>query len=418
MMAAASARTRVLLLSNHFPPDANPSGRLMSQLAASLRERGFSVDVLTTFPHYEGFRVEPRHRGKIIEREPVGSDLVIRVWAFASGQKQKMLHRLANYVSFNALATVFGSLSGRRYDVILANSGSFFTGLTAAVLKVIEGAPFIYNVQDIYPDVPVRAGQLTNRRAIRALERIESFMYDRAARVTVISPEQRAILIGKGVPAEKVVLIPNFVDTDFIRPLPKLNDFTRAHGLADKLVVAHAGNLGYAYDFDSLLACAAQLKDRNDIVFLIIGEGVLKPAIEARVANEKLSNVVMLPFQPEAQLPEVRAAVDIQLSLYRAGSAQSSLPSKIYEIMASGRPAIVSAERGTGLHALVEETQSGICIDPQSTDQLCRAILDLQADSARRATLGTNGRAAAERDYSRAVAADRYAALLSSVSKR
>lgn len=414
----ARPRTRVLLLVNHFPPDANPSGRLMSQLAASLRERNFSVDVLTTFPHYEGFKIERTQRGKLIERQQVGDDVVTRVWAFASGQKQKMTHRLANYLSFNALATVFGALSGRRYDVILANSGSFFTGVTAVILKAIEGAPFVYNVQDIYPDVPVRAGQLTNARAIRALERIETFMYARAARVTVISREQRTTLIGKGVPAEKVAVIPNFVDTDFIRPLPKLNDFTRANRLTDKFVVAHAGNLGFAYDFDSLLACAAQLIARTDIVFLIIGEGVKKAEIETRVANEKLSNILMLPFQPEEKLPEVRASVDVQLSLYKAGSAQTSLPSKIYEIMASGRPAIVSAEAGTELRQLIEETHSGLCIDPESTDQLCRAILELYGDSLLRASLGKNGRAAAERDYSRAVAADRYAALLSSVSQR
>lgn len=390
----------------------------MSQLAASLRERGFSVDVLTTFPHYEGFKTEKSHRRKLVEREFVGDDVVTRVWAFASGQKQKMIHRLANYLSFNALATVFGALSARRPEVILANSGSFFTGVTAAVLKLTRGVPFIYNVQDIYPDVPVRAGQLTNARVIRTLERIESFMYARAACITVISREQRTTLIRKGVPEEKVELIPNFVDTEFIRPLPKVNAFTRMHGLTDKLVVAHAGNLGFAYDFDSLLACAKQLQERTDIVFLIIGEGVRKVELQARVDREQLANVRMLPFQPEQSLPEVRASVDVQLSLYRSGSAQTSLPSKIYEIMASGRPAVVSAERGTELRELVDETQSGICIDPESAEQLSRVILELAADPQLRATLGSNGRAVAERDYSRAAAADRYASLLSRVSRR
>lgn len=411
-------RLRVLLVVNHFPPDANPSGKLMSQLAEGLRELDFSVDVLTTMPHYDGFRVEQASRGRLVRTERAGDDRITRLWVFASGAKHNMLHRLANYVSFGALATLAGLFRRRGYDVVLANSGSFFTGVAAWVLRVLRGAPFIYNVQDIYPDVPVRAGQLTNRAAIAGLERIEKFMYRRAACITVISREQQRVLIGKGVPREKVVVVPNFVDTEFIRPLPKQNDFSHTHGLADKFVIAHAGNLGFAYDFDSLLSAAAALRERSDIVFLVIGDGVRKQEIAARVQAEKLANVRLLPFQPEQQLPFARAAVDVQLSLYRNGYAQSSLPSKLYEIMASGRPSIVSAERGTDTRVLVEETRSGLCIDPEAADQLVAAILRLHDDRALGAEMGRNGRGAAISDFSRLNAARRYATLLTEVVGR
>src|SRR5688572_8483451 len=169
---------RILIVVNHYPPDVNPSGKLMHQLALGLRERGHTVDVLTTFPHYQSFRTEPGYRGKLIAREKVDRGRVTRVWAYASGDKQRMLHRLANYLSFNALASVIGPLSRTRYDVVLANSGSFFTGITGWLIRLLRRTPFIYNVQDIYPDVPVRAGQLRNPTAIRALEQIERFMYD------------------------------------------------------------------------------------------------------------------------------------------------------------------------------------------------------------------------------------------------
>jgi colanic acid biosynthesis glycosyl transferase WcaI len=409
---------RVLLIVNHFPPDVNPSGRLMAQLAESLRARGMSVDVVTSFPHYENFRIDPAYRGKVVATEAVGADTITRLWVYASGTKQNMLHRLANYLSFSALATFAGTLKRRRYDVVLANSGSFFTGIAAFVLRVLRRAPFIYNVQDLYPEVPVRAGQIKSRAVIRALEGIERFMYNRAAHVTVISREQENILHRKGIPPAKVTRIPNFVDTDFIRPLPKDNPFARAQGLVDKFVVAHAGNLGFAYDFDSLLSCAASLRERDDIVFLIIGDGVRRNDIENRVRSEALTNVRMLPFQPESQLPDARAAVDVQLSLYRAGSAQSSLPSKLYEIMASGRPSIVSAEPGTDARELVEETRSGVAIDPESPAQLRAAVLHLHDHRAVARELGANGHAAALRYYSRDVAADRYAALIRAVAER
>ncbi|MGQ0562742.1 MAG: glycosyltransferase family 4 protein [Gemmatimonadota bacterium] len=409
---------RVLLIVNHFPPDANPSGRLMSQLADGLRARGLSVDVLTSFPHYAGFRVDPTRRGRLFERERVGDDVVTRLWVFASGRKQNMLHRLANYLSFAGMVTLAGAFTRRRHDVVLANSGSFFTGVVGWVLRVLRRTPFVYNVQDIYPDVPVRAGQLSNRRAVAALERIERFMYARAARVTVISREQRRVLIRKGVPEQKLLVSPNFVDTSFIRPLPRDNAFARAHGLADRFVVAHAGNLGYAYDFDALLACAAALRGHEDIVFLIIGEGVRKEAIEERVRTEALANVCLLDFQPEQQLPEVRAAVDVQLSLYRRGAAESSLPSKLYEIMASGRPVIVSAEAGTDARSLVEAARCGLSIEPENAEQLCAAVRRLRAEPALARELGENGRHAAVCSYSREVAAERYAALLEEVAKR
>jgi colanic acid biosynthesis glycosyl transferase WcaI len=316
------------------------------------------------------------------------------------------------------MASVAGMASRRRHDIVLANSGSFFTGITAWLIGLLRRTPFIYNVQDIYPDVPVRAGQLRNRAAIRGLERIERFMYTRAARITVISNQQRNVLLRKGVPAEKLVVIPNFVDTSFIRPLPKDNAVSRRLDLHDRFVVAHAGNLGYAYDFKSLLAVAAQFQaSEPGVLFLIVGDGVMRPGLEQDIAERRLTNVRMLPFQPEADLPLLRASIDVQVSLYARGAVESSLPSKIYEIMASGRPAIVSAERGTDLHNLVTTTGCGICIEPENPEQLAEAIRTLHRDETQAARLGQRGRDAAERSFSREAAVEAYARLLDDIDK-
>jgi colanic acid biosynthesis glycosyl transferase WcaI len=411
----AERSLRVLIVVNHYPPDVNPSGKLMHQLAVGLRELGHTVDVLTTFPHYQSFRIEPAARGKLFEREEVAGGQVLRVWAFASGHKQRMLHRLANYLSFNMVGALAESLAQRRHDVILANSGSFFTGVTAWLLG-LGRTPFIYNVQDIYPDVPVRAGQLRNPAAIRALAAVEAFMYRRAAHITVISQEQRKVLENKRVPPAKVSVIPNFVDTSLIRPLARDNAVSRRLGLQDKFVVAHAGNLGYAYDFDSLLQVAARLRADRNILFLIIGEGVRRNQLEQTIEREQLDNVRLLPFQPESDLPLLRASVDVQLSLYAAGAAQSSLPSKIYEIMASGRPAIVSAERGTDLFDLISTAGCGMTIDPESPAQLYAAVIRLYQDREHAALLGERGRAAAVRSFSLEMAVAAYARLLTTLT--
>jgi colanic acid biosynthesis glycosyl transferase WcaI len=310
-----------------------------------------------------------------------------------------------------------GPATRARYDLVIANSGSFFTGITGWLIRLLRRTPFIYNVQDIYPDVPVRAGQLRNPAAIRGLEKIERFMYDRATHITVISNEQRSVLMRKGVPGAKITVIPNFVDTAFIRPLPKDNELARRLGLHDKFVVAHAGNLGYAYDFESMLQAAAALADQPDILFLIVGEGVLRETLAGQISARGLTNMRMLPFQPEAELPLLRAAIDVQLSLYAKGAVQSSLPSKIYEIMASARPAIVSAERGSDLFNLVSATGCGICIEPENAGQLTQAIRSLHGDRAEGARLGQRGRDAVERSFSKAVAVDAYARLINDIDK-
>ena len=407
---------RVLLVTNHYPPDVNPSGKLMHQLAVGLRERGFTVDVLTSFPHYQSFRIEPAYRGKLIHHEDAPGGRVTRVWAYASGQKQRMIHRLANYLTFNLVATLSAAFSGRRYDVILANSGSFFTGVSSWLLGLLPRTPFIYNVQDIYPDVPVRAGQLKSGAAVRGLEMIERFMYNRATQITVISNQQREVLKEKGVPSAKLTVIPNFVDTEFIRPLPKDNEVSRRLGLHDKFVVAHAGNLGFAYDFDSLLTAAERLRGESGLRFLIVGEGVRRSDLEAQIAARNLHNVRMLPFQPEADLPFMRAGIDVQLSLYAKNAVQSSLPSKIYEIMASARPAIVGAEKESDLYQLVQSTGSGVCIEPENADQLYDAVMQLYRDPSAAHQMGERGRASVVKTYSRDAAVAAYAALLEKVA--
>lgn len=407
---------RILLLIVQYPPDTNPTGRLMATLAEGLRARGHEVDVITSFPHYARFQIEPAYRGRLVAHERGAGGDTTRLWVFTSGSKGRMLHRLASYLSFNALATIAGILRRRRYDVILAPNGSFFTGIAAAIVGALKGCPFVYNVQDLYPEVPVQAGQLTNRHAIAGLARLERLMYRLAARVSVIAPSFRANLLAKGVPAAKLALIPNFVATDFIRPLPRHNALSSTHGLDEHFVVCYAGNLGYVYDLHSVLDAAAQLAAHPDIRFLIVGDGVSKAELEARALALGLTNVRFLPFQPLEQLPQLRAAVDVQLSPHRPGTTGYSLPSKIYEVMASGRPLIVAADAGSDVANLVETAGCGLSVPPGDPARLAAAILALRADPALRAAMGAAGRRHAEQRLSPEAVVQQYEDLLREVA--
>lgn len=409
---------RILLLIIQFPPDVNSTGLLMAQLCKGLMAYGHEVSVITTFPHYEKFRVWDEYRGKLAERDHYEGMDVLRLCVYASGMKQDMIRRLLSYLSFNALATIVGLLSHRPYDVVLCTNGSFFTGISAWISGGSRGIPFVYNVQDLYPETPIRAGQLHNRWAIAILERIERLMYRLAAHVIVIAPSFRDNLLAKGVPMEKVSVIPNFVDTDFIRPLPKVNDFSQRYCLADKFVIAHAGNLGYVYDLDTMLDAAAMLQSEKDTLFLIVGDGVAKPGLERKAEALGLENVRFLPFQPYEALPWLRAASDVQVSLYRHGSANYSMPSKVYEIMASSRPLLASADINTDVWNLVEATQCGICVEPEDARRLAEAILTLHRDQSLRDAMAQRGRQHAEQSYSKQVVVSRYHELLQQVAAK
>lgn len=373
--------------------------------------------MLTTFPHHQNFEVWPEYRRKFKQRErDFGGMDVTRLWVWASGKKHDMRHRLVSYVSFNLIATIAG-LFKRKPDVVLSTNGSFLTGMSSYLIGLIRRTRFVYNVQDLYPEVAIQTGHLTNKRAIRFFEGLERFMYRRAAHITVITPAFKEHLIRKGVPAPKVTVIPNPVDTDFIRPLEKDNDLARAHSVDGRFVVAYLGTMGLIYDFDLLIRAAERLRDLDDLVVLLIGEGVVKEELERKVAEMGLPNVRFLPFQDREHLPDARAMADVQVCLLRPGSASSSMPSKIYEILASGRPIVASAEPGTDLWSLVNERGPGICVEPEDVDGLEAAIRKLYSDATLRKQMGAAGREIAESTYSRDAVVNAYEKILTSVAE-
>jgi colanic acid biosynthesis glycosyl transferase WcaI len=343
---------------------------------------------------------------------------VLRLYVNASGHKQRLKDRLISYLSFNALATLAGVVSRRGFDVIFCPNGSFFSGLTAAAIGAAKNAPYIYNVQDLYPETPVRTGHLRSPVVIQALESVERMMYRAAAHISVIAPSFRDHIRAKGIAPSKLSVIPNFVNTDFVRPLSRRNSFSERHGLNNRFVVTYSGNLGYAYDFEALLEAAALLKAEREMVFLIVGNGVLKQRLEEKARTSGLENVRFLPLQPYAELPWLRAASDAQVALYRRGSASHSMPSKVYEIMASGRPVLAAADKGSDLRNLVEDTGCGVCVEPQDSHALADALRELHRDAGLRETMGRYGRSAAEQLYSRPVIVNRYDELLTRVASQ
>ncbi len=407
---------RILLLTLVFAPDGVSTSVLMTELAQELQARGHDVTVLTTTPHYN---IEPearakqplrRHWGSLLYRSECGSIPVYHAAIPAKGSRVGA--RLLDYARFHAISTLAGFIATGGYDLILAPSPPLTIGLSAWLLGLARGVPFIYNVQEIYPDVAVRLGVLQNQRVIRALELVERFIYRRARVVTVISEWFRRRLIAKGVPAEKLHLIPNFVDTDFMQPGPRQNEFATAHDLNDSFVVSYAGNIGLTQGFETILSAAQRLRHLPKLRFLLVGDGARRAWLEEQLHALGLNHVLLLPYQPRSVVPQIYASSDLCLVPLKRGTAQETFPSKIYTIMAAGRAVLASADSDSELSWVVGEAGCGWTVSPDNSDRLAAAIEHAYQQREVLGRLGRNGRNYVVAHHSRQAVAAQYDELI------
>jgi len=409
----------ILLLSTYFAPDIASTGQLMAQLAVELEALGHQVTVLTGMPHYGTGRIPPPYHGKLYMRENWNGIDVRRVYLYPAHQKSNLFQRWLNYTTFNLLSAwvgAFGDLP--RCDVILTSSPPLTNGLVASWLSRWKRVPFVYGVQDVYPDVAIRLGVLKNRVLIAFFEALERFVYRRASAVSVISETFRRNLEAKGVPPDKIAVIPNFADTHLVTPLPRHNPFSARNELDDAYVVLFAGNVGLSHGLESILEAARLLASQKDILFLIVGDGAAKPRLQALASKARLPNVRFLPFQPQADVPWLYASSDVCLVPLRRGFTENSAPSKLYTILAAARPVIAAVDPGSDTWTFIQETDCGLLLPPESPAELAAAVQELRDTPELGREMGSRGRDRILAEATAAVAAGRYCALLEQVCGR
>jgi colanic acid biosynthesis glycosyl transferase WcaI len=409
----------VLVLSLVFPPDSVSTAQIMGDLSADLQAAGHAVSVVTTTPHYN--RDAQAEAAQPLS--PIWGGLVSRstfrgvpVWHTAMPRKSASVpRRLASWALFHVLSLVVGVVALRRVDVIIAPSPPLTIGLVAWWLGAWHRAPFIYNVQEIYPDIAINLGAVRNRWVIRALYGLERFVYRRAARVTLIAERMRQRLREKGVDAARLVVIPNFVDVDTLTAVPSPNAFTREFDLDGRFVVTYAGNLGPAQGLECLLDAAARLADRRDIVIALIGDGSLAATFAERISRERLGNVRLIPYQPLARVPEIYGASDLSVVAQAVATGADAVPSKVYRIMACGRAVLAVTDPRSDVAQLVTEAGCGFVVPHGNAEALADVIGRAADDRGALRAMGEAGRAHVRACYDRRVVTARYARLVSDV---
>ncbi len=403
---------RVLLLTLHFAPDTVSNAVVVTELAEELAARGHSVTVVAALPYHQHHRIEPGFRGRLWQVDQHGPIRVFRTWLLLRGSKQQLGGRLLAYATFNVTSSIVAAYTGP-HDVVITPSPPLTIGFFGWLLARHWRASFVYNVQDIYPDASVKLGLMRSPGAVRFFSGLERFVYARADAVSVVSDDFRQNLLAKGVPDAKIALIPNGVDAEFIRPGPRDNAFAREHDLVGRFVALYAGNIGMAQDVETLIE-SARLSGQSGKRFVIVGDGAR--ADRARTAARQLASVCYLPFQARVRLPEVYASSDVGVVLLRPGMAGSSMPSKVYSIMAAGKPVVASVDPGSDIWRLVEEVGCGICVPAGDPAALTLALDRLQHDGSD--GLGERGRRHIEQYHTRAVIGQAYDQLLARLRRQ
>lgn len=389
----AKAVMRILYPAAYFHPENIASSHLEKDLLQVLTDAGHEVEVVCPTPtrgisdevwrEYRCRREETLYGGKVH---------VCRFWAPREGKNS--LIRAFRYF-WCVIRTVCVGWKAREIDVILAASTPPIQGLAAGWLKRTLKCPFVYNLQDIFPDSLVYTG-LAGRDSIlwKIGRRVEDATYWQADQIVTISEDFRKNILAKGVPPEKISVIDNWINEGEAYAIDREeNPLFDQYGLPrDKFYVAYSGNIGHSQNMDMLLDTAASLLEREDIGFIIVGDGACRPHVAERVREESLKNVALLPYQPYEDIAKVFSLGDVALLISKSGIGQNSVPSKTWGYMAAGRPVLASFDTDSLLSCLLDSERCGVCIEPDSPEALRTAILSLAENRESLREMGIQGR--------------------------
>jgi colanic acid biosynthesis glycosyl transferase WcaI len=407
---------RILIYSYNYYPEPIGIAPLVTELAEGLVKRGHKVRVVTGMPNYPQRRIYEGYRGKLYLTELTNGVAVQRSYVWVR-PKPTLLDRLLLEISFVTTSFVH-ALVGQRPDVIFITAPPLPVSVPAALLGWIHRAPVVLNLQDILPDAAVHIGILKNPNLIRLFEVLEKFAYQTATKISVIAEEFVNHLHLKGIADAKIEEIPNWVDVNFIRPLPKENNrFIADHQLTGKFIALYSGNIALTQGLETVIEAATRLLHVQEIAVVIVGEEDALQRLQEYCNSCGATNVTLLPLQPRDILPEMLAAADVGLVVQKQNVICFNMPSKIQVLLASGC-ALISSVPATGTAArATQRSGGGIVVPPEDPDALAQTILELYHNPDKVKMLGEKGRQYAVEHYSFEKALARYEELFAAVLK-
>jgi glycosyltransferase involved in cell wall biosynthesis len=398
-----SVRQRILVLNQYYWPGVEATAQLLAQLCEALA-RDYDVTVVTGHLHGHELPDEEVRNGVRIVR--------VRSTTY---ERSQLHHRAANYGSYLG-ESVRTALRGERPDLVLCMTDPPVVGDIGLVVARRFDAPLLVISQDVFPEIAERVKRLQHPLVLGALRKLVGLYLRRADRVVAIGETMKLRLVHKGAREGRVEVIPNWVDTSEIQPQPRQNAWSAARGLDDELVVMHTGNIGHAQDLDTLVRAASFLRDVERLRIMVIGFGARHGEL-TRLAQrlEVTRTVQFLDYQPREQLPLSLASGDLHYVGLARGLSGFVVPSRLYGILAAGRPVLVSADADSEIVRIVEEVGCGIVVAPGRPELVAGVIRDVAEGRLSLVGMGDLGRAWVEREADREVAFDRYRRVVADV---
>jgi glycosyltransferase involved in cell wall biosynthesis len=403
---------RILFLSHYFPPEVNaPASRTFEHCREWVRN-GHQVTVLTCAPNHPRGLVYAGYRNRLWQRETRDGIDIIRVVTYIT-PNEGFLRRTLGYLSF-MMACVCAAPFLPRADVLVTTSPQFFNGLAGYPVKLMKRIPWVLEIRDLWPESVLALGAVRNRLLIRLLSALERFAYRKCDHIVPVTEAFRSYIVAKGIAPEKISVVRNGVDLSLFAGDADPRELRARLGLAGKFVVSYVGTHGMAHGLETVLHAAAQLRSDARIAFLLVGDGAERKRLLGLRDQLGLNNVTMLAQLPKELMPQIWALSDASLVLLRKLPLfETVIPSKIFESMAMGRPIILGV--GGEARAIVEESQAGLAIDPESSANLCAAVLRLAHNPSLGRALGANGQRHVAAHFDRRVLARRFEDVLSAL---
>jgi glycosyltransferase involved in cell wall biosynthesis len=407
---------RILFFTHYFPPEGNAPASRVYELGKRWVREGHSVHVITCVPNVPNGIVYNGYKNRIVQTEVINGIRTTRVWTYIAAN-DGTVKRILNYLSY-MFSAILAALFVKKPHVIIATSPQFFCGWAGLIYSRLRRIPFILEIRDVWPETIVTVGAIRNSRTLAILERLEKLMYASANKIVTVGEGYKAKLVDKGVRSDSISIIMNGTDLQFFQPRLPNESLKRRFGLDGKFVCAYIGTLGLCSGLAVVPKAARILADkkRNDLVFLLVGDGAIKNELKRMSRDQRLENVIFVGRQDKALIPDFLSISDVCLAhLQKKELFKTVMPSKVFEAAAMEKPIILGVE---GFAAnLVCQAKAGICIEPENAKQLAYTIEKLAQDPGLRISLGQSGRSAVMKHFNWDILALKYLEIIKCIAQ-
>ena len=415
-MAKRVNKKRILIYSLVFSPDGVSTAYLYSDLVLGFKNKGYDISVLTSTPHYNLTKDS-------LEKQPLQKKFFgllynslfngIKVYHIPLKKYKNPLIRILSFIYWH-ISTFIVGLFLKRHDIILTPSPPLTNGLFAILLAKIKGSKSIYNVQEIYPDLLIDLGYLNNKFIIKILRKIEGWVYNMTDAVTTIDNQFYKIIKSRIKKTDNLLLIPNFVDPELYSTKSSISlphEFKRKEEYTN---MVYAGNIGLAQEWNLIINLAREIKDFK-ITIWIVGEGIKKAYVQSEIKKYKLNNLKLLPYYDRKFMPAINLFADIHYIAMNKQVEKYGFPSKVYTIMASGKPMIVVSSEETPIVSFLKDINAALLVTDHSLSKFKKELLKLHDSIDLRNKLGYNGRQEIIKRYSKKVVINQYVRLFNTL---